>query len=79
MISKHVLITQDSCYLSAYPSWRFNMKIKTTLAALVLGFLPGMAFAAGCSWHQGERTANACAEGEVYDADMEACITPATS
>jgi hypothetical protein len=54
------------------------MKLKTTLAALVLGFLPGMAFAGGCSWHK-EVTANACAEGQVYDSDSASCITPATS
>lgn len=54
------------------------MKLKTTLAALVLGFLPGMAAAAGCSWHQ-EQTANACAEGQVFDTETESCITPATS
>lgn len=54
------------------------MKLKTTLAALVLGFLPGLALAEGCSWHQ-EMTANACADGQVYDSDSGSCITPVTS
>jgi hypothetical protein len=53
------------------------MKLKTTLAALVLGFLPGIA-AASCGWHK-EATANACAEGQVYDSESGSCITPATS
>jgi len=54
------------------------MKLKTTLAALVLGFLPGMTLAMGCDWSK-QQTANACAEGQVYDADSESCITPTTS
>lgn len=54
------------------------MKLKMTLAALTLGFLPGMALASGCSWHK-EATANACAEGQVYDTESGSCITPATS
>ncbi|MBN2758897.1 MAG: hypothetical protein JXQ79_00230 [Rhodobacteraceae bacterium] len=53
------------------------MKLKMTLAALVLGFLPGMA-AASCGWNK-EVTANACAEGQVYDSESGSCITPATS
>lgn len=53
------------------------MRLKTTLAALVLGFLPGLAFAQ-CGWTT-ERTANACAEGQVFDAETDSCITPATS
>lgn len=54
------------------------MKLKTTIAALVLGFLPGLAFAGGCSWHQ-EETANVCAEGQTYDSESGSCITPITS
>lgn len=53
------------------------MKLKMTLAAVVLGFLPGMA-AAACNWHQ-DQTANACAEGQIYDTATESCITPTTS
>lgn len=54
------------------------MKLKTILAAFVLGVLPGMTLAEGCGWHT-QQTANACAEGQVYDAESESCITPATS
>lgn len=53
------------------------MKLKMTFAALVLGFLPGMA-AASCGWHT-KQTANACAEGQVYDPDSATCITPVAS
>ncbi|CUX81305.1 MAG: hypothetical protein HLUCCA05_13090 [Roseibaca calidilacus] len=54
------------------------MKLKMTLAAFILGALPGMALAGGCGWHK-DVTANACAEGQVYDSDSGSCITPTTS
>lgn len=53
------------------------MKLKTTIAAFILAMLPGLAFA-NCGWKT-EQTANACADGQVFDADTDSCITPATS
>ncbi len=54
------------------------MKIKTTLAAMVLVALPGMAMAMGCNSMRAT-TASACGEGLVWDAGTETCIIPATS
>ena len=52
------------------------MKLKVTLAALILGFTPALA-SASCGWK--ERSASACAEGQVYDADSATCIEPVSS
>ena len=50
---------------------------KTTLAALVLAALPGIAFAA-CGGHSLEEARLSCADGLVWDADTQACV-PSTS
>jgi len=55
------------------------MTFKTTLAALILALSPGMALAYGCSGAMQDRTASACTDGEVFDAESGACIAPTTS
>lgn len=54
------------------------MKLKVTLAALVLGFTPALA-SAMCSSMKLDQTASACAEGQVWDADSATCIEPVSS
>lgn len=51
------------------------MKLKTLLAAAALALAPGLAYAmGGCSSvHQ---TASSCADGQVWDASSQSCITP---
>ena len=46
------------------------MKIKTLLATIVLGLLPGFAIAAGCSE---DRQAMSCPEGQLWDHETSAC------
>lgn len=53
------------------------MKLKVTLAALILGLSPTLA-AAMCSTKP-HQTASACAEGQVFDADSATCIDPVSS
>lgn len=52
------------------------MKLKITLAALVLGLTPALASAMCSSRHD---TASACAEGQVFDAETATCIEPVSS
>ncbi|MCC5956857.1 MAG: hypothetical protein JJU07_12200 [Natronohydrobacter sp.] len=52
------------------------MKLKITLAALVLGLTPALASAMCSTRHD---TASACAEGQIYDADTMTCIEPVSS
>ncbi len=53
------------------------MTAKTLLTVLVLATAPSFAFAA-CQW--GERTqAASCADGFVWDADSQRCVTSTTS
>lgn len=54
------------------------MKLKVTLAALVLGFAPALA-SAMCSSMKPAQTASACAEGQIWDADSATCIEPVSS
>lgn len=54
------------------------MKLKTTLAALVLVLAPGLA-AAQCASEKAKITASACGEGQVYDAATGACVLKPTS
>jgi hypothetical protein len=54
------------------------VKIKTTLAAMVLVALPGMAMAMGCNTMRAT-TASACGEGQVWDTGSQTCIIPTTS
>lgn len=54
------------------------MKLKVTLAALVLGLAPALA-SAMCSSMKLDQTASACAEGQVWDEGTETCIEPVSS
>ena len=51
--------------------------IRTTLAALILAFSPGIALAMGCS-EMPVRTSTICPEGQVWDTTGQSCITPVT-
>jgi hypothetical protein len=56
------------------------MKLKTTLAALVLAALPATGFAAGCSWGMDPSSAaTTCDDGKTYDPASGTCVTQATS
>ncbi len=54
------------------------MTIRTTLAAMALALLPGLAAAQGCSYDK-ETSASACGEGQTYDAVTKSCVTAASS
>ncbi len=54
------------------------MKLKATLAALVLMFTPAIA-SAMCSWDKPAQTASACTEGQVFDDASQTCIEPVSS
>lgn len=56
------------------------MKIKTTLAALVLTLAPGIALAYGCNsaTHQMDTTAMSCAEGTMMDLETGTCVPVVT-
>ena len=54
------------------------MKIKITLAALVLAATPGLAVAM-CSGMKPQQTALSCAEGQVWDSQTSTCVTPVSS
>ncbi len=56
------------------------MRLKTTLAALVLATVPAMGFAS-CNWGMEPKstTASTCAEGQVYDPTSGTCVSQATS
>ena len=51
------------------------MKTKTILCALALSLAPTLSLAMGCSGatHQ-PVTAMSCAEGQVFDAETNACV-----
>lgn len=53
------------------------MTLRTTLAALALTLLPGLA-AASC-WGMKNETASACSEGQTWDAGSQTCVTPVNS
>jgi hypothetical protein len=56
------------------------MRLKTTLAALVLAALPATSFAFGCSYDRTPTsTAATCGEGQTYDATTGTCVPSATS
>lgn len=57
------------------------MRLKVTIAALVLATAPTLGFAAGCSWgnHGPASQASTCAEGQVYDPTTGTCVAQATS
>lgn len=54
------------------------MKLKATLAALVLAAIPGLA-AAACSDMKPAQTAVSCAEGLVWDSQTRTCVPPVSS
>jgi hypothetical protein len=54
------------------------MKLKVTLAALVLAATPGLA-AAMCSDMKPAQTAAGCAEGMVWDGQTRTCVPPVSS
>ncbi|UWR21312.1 hypothetical protein [Sulfitobacter sp. S190] len=47
------------------------MKLKITLAAVLLTALPSLAAAAGCSYG---KQAMSCAEGSIYDSETGTCV-----
>lgn len=51
--------------------------MKTILVALTLTVLPTLSLAMGCS-SQHETTAMTCAEGMVFDAETQRCVTVVT-
>ena len=51
--------------------------LKTTLAALTLTLLPGLALAQGCS--HAKTTAMSCADGTMPDAETGTCVPVTTS
>ena len=54
------------------------MKIKTTLAAVVLMLTPGFAFAMGCSeGHRAQSASIECGDGMIADDETNTCV-PAT-
>lgn len=57
------------------------MRLKVTIAALVLAAAPSLSFAAGCSWghERPASTASTCADGQTYDPTTGTCVTQATS
>ena len=55
------------------------MKVKTFLVAAVLAMTPGLAMAMGGCVSMTPTTASACGEGQVWDADTRACVTPLSS
>lgn len=54
------------------------MTAKTLLTALVLAAAPTFAAAAGCSWGSSQSAAS-CADGTVWDAAAQRCVTATTS
>jgi hypothetical protein len=54
------------------------MKTRTILAALALALAPTLA-AAYCSEPKQSTSANACAEGQVFDAATGTCVTAPTT
>ena len=54
------------------------MRLKTTIAALVLALVPATGFAM-CDWGKSSTTANTCEEGTVYDPASGTCVTQSMS
>ncbi len=56
------------------------MKIKTTIAALILLLSPAAAFAYSCNYDKVEQQAAiSCAEGMVFDTESQTCVAETTS
>lgn len=54
------------------------MKTTTTLAALAIALLPGLAFAQ-CAGKHGEQTAASCVPGMVWDSAKGTCVDKPSS
>lgn len=54
------------------------MKTATTLAALAIALLPGLAFAQ-CAGKHGEQTAASCMPGTTWDTEKGACVETPSS
>lgn len=54
------------------------MRLKATIAALVLALVPATSFA-GCDWNKMNTTASTCEDGTVFDPATGTCVTQATS
>ncbi|MGY6635163.1 MAG: hypothetical protein ACXIU8_15690 [Alkalilacustris sp.] len=54
------------------------MKLKLTLAAALLAFVPGVA-SAMCGWQKTQQSASQCGANQVWDAESQACVTPVSS
>lgn len=54
------------------------MKLRVTLAALVLAATPGLA-AAMCSDMKPAQTAMSCADGMIWDSQTRTCVPPVSS
>ena len=52
--------------------------MKTTLTALVLTLLPGLALAQDCSGKAHQDTAMSCAEGHQLDTETGTCVPTVT-
>jgi len=56
------------------------MKIKMTVAAIVLTLSPGLALAMGCNGasHATQQAAISCAEGTLLDVETNTCVPMTT-
>jgi len=57
------------------------MKIRTTIAAVILTMSPALAFAMGCQGtaHLDQQASMSCAEGMTFDVDTNTCVAETTS
>jgi hypothetical protein len=54
------------------------MTLRTTLAALTLALLPGLAIAR-CTDDHGKTSASVCAEGTIWDTTTQTCVPRPTT
>ena len=55
------------------------MKFRLAIAALALAVAPSFAVAlGGCGMDRVTTSASSCADGQIWDAASETCITPVT-
>ena len=52
------------------------MKARLLLASFVLAVAPGLAMAMGCNGAHSEQVTMSCPEGQTFDVEANACITP---
>ncbi|MBM7069583.1 chitin-binding domain-containing protein [Actibacterium sp. 188UL27-1] len=55
------------------------MKIKTTLAALLLAAVPTMSLAYNCNYGKAETATITCSAGMVFDANSGKCVDQVNS